>query len=209
MRIRARFKMTPVNHVRLNLSSENHIWRYVVVVDAGTAPCPYHRMLTLCVCKPRIRKNARVGDMVIGFTPKRYGRHLVVWAGRVDEKIPMGEYGRRHPKRPDAIYFLQGYDLDGGEILKHDGDELHRDPDAITRDKSGKNSLIFRPYWYWGRKAQPIPANLQGLAHHYVGQTTKNVEPRHLRALEHWLGACTPGSHGVPRDKELRACDHP
>jgi hypothetical protein len=201
--------MTTVNHVRLNLSSETRIWRYVVAVDAGIAPCPYHRMLTLCICKPRIRKNARAGDLVIGFAPKRYGHHLVVWAGRVDEKVPMGEYWRGHSKRPDAIYQLQGHDPDGREILWHDGGELHQDVDAIARDKRGKNTLIFRPYWYWGRNAQHIPSNLQDLVYHYVGQTTKGVEPRHLRALEHWLSAWTPGSHGVFRDKELRTCDHP
>jgi Nucleotide modification associated domain 2 len=49
------------------------IWRYVLAHDSGMAPCPQDSKLTLSCCKPTIRKNARVGDWVIGFMPKKYG----------------------------------------------------------------------------------------------------------------------------------------
>lgn len=46
---------------------EPNIFRYIVAYDHGTAPRPYGGVCTLAICKPTIRKAARVGDWVIGF----------------------------------------------------------------------------------------------------------------------------------------------
>jgi hypothetical protein len=41
-------------------------YRYVIQHDEGSAP-NYEPPVTLAICKPRIRKGARAGDLVIAF----------------------------------------------------------------------------------------------------------------------------------------------
>ena len=73
---------------------DERIWRYVAVVDAGTAPCVDASLLTLCICKPRIRRSAQIGDWVIGWTPARTCKGRIVWVGQVDTSKTSGVEGR-------------------------------------------------------------------------------------------------------------------
>ncbi|WP_422613519.1 hypothetical protein [Pseudomonas knackmussii] len=61
---------------------------YVIATDAGSAPNYDPPAVTLAVCKPRIRKKAKVGDLVLAFagsTVNPLSGHSVVWAGIVSE----------------------------------------------------------------------------------------------------------------------------
>ncbi|WP_259016597.1 Nmad2 family putative nucleotide modification protein [Emticicia fluvialis] len=42
------------------------IYSYVLRLDDGSAPNPFGGICTLTICKPVIRRTARVGDWVIG-----------------------------------------------------------------------------------------------------------------------------------------------
>jgi Nucleotide modification associated domain 3/Nucleotide modification associated domain 2 len=180
---------------------EGRVWRYIVANDGGTAPCIYgRRMLSLCICKPVIRRGADLGDWVIGFMPKRFGYGRVVWAGRVSEILPMGQYRMRYPRRPDAIYTLLRVTPDGGEVLERTGVGIHADKKSQERDKRGINALIFREFWYWGGDAPPAPAKIAGLAYYRQGQTTRNAGPKEAEELEEWLSQWPSGVHGQPRD---------
>lgn len=188
----------------------NRIWRYVVATDSGYAPCASHGLLTLCICKPVIRRNAEVGDWVIGFMPKRFGTGRIVWAGRVAEAIPMGRYCMRYPRRPDAIYRLAGHRIDGREILKHSGAKVHNSKEAQARDERGRMALIFREFWYWGNEAPEAPEDIAGLAYYRQGQTTKGVGQFTIEGLKDWLSRWRPGVHGPPKDGTKRqACWKP
>lgn len=178
------------------------IWRYVLAHDSGRAPCLDNRMLTLCCCKPRIRANARVGDWVVGFTPKRQGVGLVAWAGRVSDVIPMGAYGEQHPERQDAIYRTRALGGDGRELLCHIGGDYHNTPKAISTDASGVNSLLFSPFWYFGENARALPEHLLCLTHYFIGQTTRGSSPELAAALENWLRQRPAGVWGRPRNLE-------
>lgn len=176
------------------------IWRYVVVSDTGFAPCIERRLLTLCTCKPTIRRGASRGDWVIGWTPKRLGVDRVVWIGEVERTLSMGEYCERHPKRRDAIYRRVGYSPDGRERLRHTGVEAHGKPRNWRTDASGRNALLFRKFWYWGASA-PRAEPLAHLAHPYVGQTCRPVREDDLPRLVEWLAKQgPPGVYGSPRD---------
>ena len=111
------------------------VWRYVVATDSGYAPCVHRRVLSLCICKPFIRLGAKVGDWVIGFMPKRFGPRIV-WAGRVSEILPMGQYRTRFPRRPDAIYRLLKVTPDGREVLEHIGTGRHADQKSQETDQA-------------------------------------------------------------------------
>ena len=80
---------------------------YVIVVDSGAAPNYDKPCTTLAVCKPRIRKKAHVGELVLAFAGAKvnpYEPHTVVWAGVVAETMPFADYwnDRRFAgKKPD------------------------------------------------------------------------------------------------------------
>jgi hypothetical protein len=42
------------------------LYSYVLRVDRGAAPNPFWGVCTLTICKPVIRRNAEVGDWIIG-----------------------------------------------------------------------------------------------------------------------------------------------
>jgi hypothetical protein len=44
-----------------------NIYVYKCVVDDGTAPCVDDGLLSMTVCKPKVRTLAKVGDIVIAF----------------------------------------------------------------------------------------------------------------------------------------------
>jgi Nucleotide modification associated domain 2 len=44
-----------------------NIYVYKCVVDDGTAPCTDRSLLSMTVCKPKVRTSAKVGDVVIAF----------------------------------------------------------------------------------------------------------------------------------------------
>src|SRR5688572_10547610 len=91
------------------------IWCYVITHDAGAAPNFERPSATLAICKPKIRKGAEVGHLVVAFAGKPLGLtpDTVIWAGEVSETIELGDYwnDRRfmskkpvRSKRPDNIY---------------------------------------------------------------------------------------------------------
>lgn len=68
-----------------------NVYSYIVSHDSGFAPNPFHDYCTIACCKPVIRRNACVGDWIIGLSPKKYGNEIVC-AMRVTEKLSSSEY---------------------------------------------------------------------------------------------------------------------
>jgi hypothetical protein len=179
----------------------SRIWRYVLADDNGMAPCAEDGVLSLCCCKPMIRRSAKVGEWVIGFVPQSLGRGRVAWVGQVSAVIPMGEYEQRYSGRQDAIYRLAGHGPDGREILTPLREDYHASERSRTRDRNGKNALIFEPFWYWGGDGVAASEEIAGLAHYYIGQTARNSCPEMVAALKNWVRSMSPpGVHGKPRD---------
>lgn len=176
------------------------IWRYVLAHDGGRAPCIDGGMLTLCCCKPVIRKGAGIGDWVIGLAPKRFGVGLVAWAGQVAKVLPMGAYGEQFSERQDAIYRVSAIAADGKEMLDHVGGHYHNTAKQRSTDASGLHCLIFSPFWYFGRQARTLPMNLLGLTHYHVGQTSRGSDVELALKLQAWLSQWPAGVSGRPRD---------
>lgn len=182
------------------------IWRYVLANDNGMAPCPHDGILSLCTCKPMIRRNADLGDWVIGFAPKRFGVGRVSWAGKVAEKLWLGDYQRKYPTRPDAVYRRSGELGPGGrETLVPLTRDYHADEKMRRRDWLGRNGLVFNPVWYFGGNGVPAPPEIADLAHYFVGQSTKGSSEARASMLGGWLLSLSgPGILGQPRDRERR-----
>ncbi|HPY31129.1 MAG TPA: hypothetical protein PLT00_12660 [Verrucomicrobiota bacterium] len=48
------------------MKSKPRIFVYKMTADNGGAPCLMNDLLSLAICKPKIRHKAKVGDWIIG-----------------------------------------------------------------------------------------------------------------------------------------------
>lgn len=84
---------------------EQKLYVYKLVADNGGAPCVWRGLLSLALCKPKIRKKAEKGDIVFGFGGKNYEERLI-YIAKVTAKLSDGGYYRQlhYANRPDCIY---------------------------------------------------------------------------------------------------------
>lgn len=129
-------------------------WSYVITTDRGSAPNYEGPAVTLAICKPRIRKKAKPGDLILAFNGRSLSRrpHSLRWAGIVSEVLLLEDYwkdSRFRAKRPDRsptadnIYRM----LDGrlGQVSNHSHDQRH-----VATDISGRHALVFSRSWHFG-----------------------------------------------------------
>lgn len=201
----------PVRHSAMNAGASPLVFRYVVRWDAGTAPRPFDGLLSLAICKPRIRTAAKPGDWVIGFRSRSPGE--VIYAMQVTERLSLDEYwlDRRFRNRrpgksafPDNIYRPDRF---GG--LVQEPNHVH-DAHATAQDFSGLHVLLSERFWYFGENSVPIPNELLGLVHSGIGHAVRKAQAVENPALiERWLSSWPIGMHGAPIGAALtqRAAD--
>lgn len=105
-------------------------WVYKLTYDCGTAPHVRDGLLSLAICKPRIREGAAVGDVLFGFAGRsrkvNRGERLI-YVAEVTEKLGIpGEYYERPEFRHrwDCIYERKGARLVWrAGSLTHEGEE--------------------------------------------------------------------------------------
>jgi hypothetical protein len=85
------------------------IFIYKMVADNGGAPCVFRNLLSLAICKPKIRKSAEKGSLIFGFWGKRYNERLI-YIARVTDKLEGQAYYqcKEYARRPDCIYRVVG-----------------------------------------------------------------------------------------------------
>ena len=179
-----------------------HVWTYVITYDEGGAPNFEPPATTLTVCKPRIRRAARPGDLVLAFNGARLNRaepHSVRWAGVVSEVIPMQDYWNdprfqgkkqgRAQELPDNIY----RPTDDGRFEQVPND-THK-PDALATDVGGKNALVLKPSWRFGPTVAVLPAHfkLRMTGGRRVDPHVEIDEPT-WRELKQWLDDNAPSA---------------
>ena len=159
------------------------LFSYVVTVDAGFAPNPYHDFCTLATCKPKIRKTASVGDWIIGTGSKMRGlQNCLIYAMRVTEEMTFSAYWadqRFRRKRPDIhgnrvqvcgdnIYFRKKDGSWHQELSLHDRHQIYHD----TRTD---RVLVSDDYVYWGGDGPEIPERFRN----YGDEDIRKKGPAH------------------------------
>jgi hypothetical protein len=87
------------------MSPKPDIFIYKMVTDNGGAPCVFRNLLSLAICKPKIRKSAEKGSLIFGFGGKRYDEKLIYVACVTDKLEGPAYYQRKgYAQRPDCIY---------------------------------------------------------------------------------------------------------
>src|SRR5262245_60925741 len=211
---------------------------YRVRFDHGSAPNPFWGVCTLVICKPRLRRLARVGDWVVGTgsvnSPAGDLSGSVVYAMQVTRAFSMRDYdawsAQHLRKRPDPSHpdprravgdSIYDFASDPPAVRPGVHPEAHR-----AHDLSGRRALLSRRFVYFGRAALPLPPHLLAIVKDGPGHKSASVahleEPfvAWLGSLGHpwgsvlaapsgWpAGAKLPGS-GVVAERRVRRCSRP
>ena len=129
------------------------IFIYKMVVDNGGAPCVTSSLLSLAICKPKIRKSAGKGSLIFGFGGKKtYGERLIYIACVTDKLEKDGYYRhRKYARRPDCIYRNAN---DKAELKKRA--KFHKGPGHLKRDVGSRFEnafvLLSTDFRYFGNK---------------------------------------------------------
>jgi hypothetical protein len=190
------------------------LFTYTIPVDDGAAPNPFCGMCSLAICKPGIRRVARIGDWVAGLGAKNapsgdLSGH-VVYAMRIDQVLSLKEYYRQaSTKWPHRIPNVQSTDLSerlGDCIYDYSGRSptpsqrtgVHRASNRET-DLSGENALISWDFYYFGNHAIKLPGDLLAVCHQTQGHRSDANAP-YVDKFVRWIRALSlpRGMHGWP-----------
>ena len=187
------------------------LYSYVVTHDSGFSPNPFFGYCTLACCKPAIRRSAKVGDWVVGLTPKSMGNRVVYFM-RIDEvKGSFADYwndrkfARKRPVRDRTIEMKCGDNIyepksAGGyrQIPSmHSNGELEN-PVNKKHDLGGKRVLISETFTYFGHEAIELPPALKSLV---VGRAHRcNFTPTEVSNFRDFVSECgVKGVQAAPR----------
>lgn len=157
---------------------------YVVVRDYGFAPNPFWGFLTLATCKPVIRRNANVGDFVIGHAPSADGNKLI-YIMKVSKIVSFDEYWN------DVAYSIKKPIMNGsltrmyGDNIYHHNeshewiqeDSHHSLENGVTNEDNLKrdtgttdNVLIANEFIYLGKSMIDFPEEFKSCICTHIGQ---------------------------------------
>lgn len=194
----------------------NAIFVYKLTTDNGGAPCVYRRVLSLCICKPRIRQQAEVGDWIIGLgakgAPEMNGR--LIYIAKVTRKLSEGDYYQDivYKNRPDCIY-----EKVKGEFRWREGSHYHSPDDLVhdlgTSTEYGRAvSLVSNEFVYFGNNASPSIDPIQQIYDQLPRDYKVNHDTQVQGALLEYIDAILKeygfGKHGQPTHLEKsRKCN--
>jgi hypothetical protein len=183
------------------------VFSYVIRIDGGFAPNPYHGTCTLACCKPAIRASAEKGDIIVGLSTRC---ERIVYAMRLEHRMTFDDYWRDpefRPKRPiwnsrnvvervgDNIYEPDG---EGGFVQHRSMHRKGPEEDLLNRrrDLSCKWVLAGREFSYFGGEGPVLPESLGFLrvtrAHRCL------FTPAEVQAVAECFESLPRGVHGVP-----------
>ncbi len=194
--------------------SSGTIYVYKLTCDNGGAPCISRNLLSLSICKPRIRKSAQTGDWILGFGAKSHLelRGRLIYIAQITSVEENGEYYAReqYRRRPDCIYQRMP---DGYKYVK--GSRYH-DPEDLEHDLGAKpyferaRTLMSKRYCYFGAQKGPsidaIRDIYDDLPRDYVKFHTPDIRDRLERFIASVFEQFGLGKHGNPThsDKAMK-----
>lgn len=154
------------------------LFSYILTADYGFAPNPFGGICTLACAVPIIRRNANLGDWIIGTSPSP-DRGRLIYAMKVDRGLTFDmywdfpEYQCKKPGRSngcgDNIYQM-GKD---GHLVQVKN--LFHKEEQLKSDTSVNRVLISSTFYYFGKEAVVIPEKLHSVVK--AGQGHKIIKP--------------------------------
>lgn len=171
-------------------TATSRLFTYTIPIDDGAAPNPFRGMCTLAICKPAIRRVARVGDWVAGLgsvnAPSGDLGGRLVYAMRVERVLSLQEYDERaRDEWPHRIPDVRSadlterlgdciYDFSSGNPVQRPSVHGARNVDT---DLSGEKVLISRDFYYFGSRAIAVPEYLRPVCHQGQGHRSDSNAP--------------------------------
>ena len=165
------------------------LFTYTIPVDDGAAPNPFGGYCTLAICKPAIRRAARVGDWVAGFgsktSPSGNLSGKLVYAMEVNQVKSMEDYDRLASCQwPSKVPDINSRDLTrrlGDCIYDFSVDPPRQRPGVHGPgnqrvDLGGRNVLISSNYFYFGSNAIDLIPELFPILHQTQGHKSRANE---------------------------------
>ena len=176
------------------------LFSYVITHDTGFAPNPFGGICTLATCKPVIRRNAEIGDWIVGFSST--GMELedaskrIIYVMEVTDKRTLQDYDKfclkdnriKIPKERPKLY----ENLVGDCIYEYaDSDSPKQrkgchDEGNITTDLNGKYALLSNRFYYFGAKAPLIPERYENIIKNGPGHKSKS-NSSYKEGLVNWV----------------------
>jgi hypothetical protein len=176
------------------------LYSYCLRYDDGAAPNPYWGVCTLAICKPAIRRTAKVGDWVLGLGSRRSPMGSVsgrlVYAMKISKVLSMAgydEYCRKslpgkiprwtsfdfRRKVGDCIYDFRH------KIRPRLRPSVHTEANRET-DLGGVNVLLSKHFYYFGDQPIKLPRDLLPIVHQTEGHKSRANAPYFDRFVS-WL----------------------
>ena len=164
------------------------LFSYCIPFDTGAAPNPYWGICTLAICKPVIRRIAKVGDWIVGTGSKEFKNYditnSVVYTMEITKKLTFEEYD----KLCSSKYTKKIPNWKSNDFRCKAGDCIYdfsnsSDPNIrksvhdINNKKSdlnGKYVLLSTNFYYFGNKPEPLTERLIGIVKKGPGHKSKS-----------------------------------
>lgn len=193
------------------------VFSYKLSRDYGFAPNPFHGICTLATCKPQIRREAEVGDLVVGCGSgelRMVGK--MIFMMRISEKMTFQQYwndprfsskkanlqASRAAGYGDNIYHIENQQW-VQEDSHHSYDDGIENPANLERDISSDNVLIGEDFIYWGSNAIEIPQVLRNMDYDDLYPNGRNYRSKYSevfrQGVDAWFRSLPiRGYHGTP-----------
>lgn len=178
-----------------------NVYVYVVDRDFGFAPNPFHGVLTLATCKPRIRSVASIGDWIVGVGGARLQkRGRCIFGMRVTGHLSFQEYWEsadyqvKKPVRNGSLVNLVGdniYSRVNGAWVQADSHHSNADGTAneenLKSDTSTDRVLISEDFRYLGSAAEVIPPEIVARLQYQNGRNHRTFDLARATLLVDWI----------------------
>ena len=197
------------------------LYSYTLRVDDGAAPNPYGGVCTLTICKPTIRRHAKVGDWVVGLAPQSGGKFPahVIYAMRVSRVLKLLEYDRHFqehlPSKIPSWSIAAPFERQVGDcIYTKEGNEIAQrlgvhNQDNLETDLRGENALLAEElFYYFGDAPIHLPQGLRGICHPMQGHKVHANDDK-KDAFVAWAldgfgeGRCPKVLYGQPMHRQV------
>lgn len=199
----------------IKMKDKPTLFSYIITHDGGSAPNPYYGICTLVICKPVIRRIAKIGDWVVGLGSKSSPigdiSGKVLYAMKVEKKLTMEEYDKFCKENyPNKIP-----NWDSGEYLKRIGDCIYDFSDSLNpkirksvhteknmeTDLGGEYALLSNDFYYFGNNTKLLPSRLKGIIKQGQGHKSKSND-EYMEDFLHWIRQFEKGINGEPQMKK-------